>query len=286
MVNSAALANAITNAAAGSSVTVAPGAYDLPAAIPAGVSISGAGMGETKLTAPATPSGNQKTGLVVKESGVTISNATITGSSDITSDEYCGVVDVREGGTTLESVEIVNRASWASGVVINRGVDAGETVTMKNSKLNVYYRAFYVVDNANGTIEINNCDITGSIYALNVNSASSQELVIKCTNSKLHGWSSYGKIKSASFENVEFSKGTSDYDYLRPYANTTLKNCTFDDGFKMGAGTTGFTITIEDCTYNGTLLTAANVENLMLDSDNLNELKGCMITVNGTTVTL
>ena len=52
VVNSAALANAITNAAAGSSVTVAPGAYDLPAAIPAGVSISGAGMGETKLTAP------------------------------------------------------------------------------------------------------------------------------------------------------------------------------------------------------------------------------------------
>ncbi|MBD9206581.1 MAG: hypothetical protein EGQ40_02045 [Clostridiales bacterium] len=286
VVNSAALANAITNAAAGSSVTVAPGAYDLPAAIPAGVSISGAGMGETKLTAPATPSGNQKTGLVVKESGVTISNATITGSSDITPNEYCGVVDVREGGTTLESVEIVNRASWASGVVINRGVDAGETVTMKNSKLNVYYRAFYVVDNANGTIEIDNCDITGSIYALNVNSASSQELVIKCTNSKLHGWSSYGEIKSASFENVEFSKGASQYDYLRPYANTTLKNCTFDDGFKMGAGTTGFTITIEDCTYNGTLLTAANVENLMLDSDNLNELKGCTITVNGTTVTL
>ena len=287
VVNSAALADAITNAAAGSSVTVAPGAYDLPAAIPAGVSISGAGMGETKLTAPATPSGNnKKTGLVVKESDVTISNATITGNSDITSNEYCGVVDVREGGTTLESVEIINRASWASGIVINSGVDAGETVTMKNSKLNVYYRAFYIVDGANGTIEIDNCDITGSIYALNVNSANSQDLVIKCTNSKLHGWSSYGEIKSASFENVEFSKGASDYDYLRPYADTTLKNCTFDDGFKMGAGTTGFAITIEDCTYNGTLLTADNVKSLMLDSGNLNELKGCTITVNGVTVTL
>ena len=288
VVNSAALADAITNATAGSSVTVAPGSYNLPDAIPAGVSISGAGMGETKLTAPATPSwGNQKTGLVVKESGVTISNATITGHSDITSDMYCGVVDVREGGTTLENVEIVNRASDASGVVINRGVDAGETVTMKNSKLNVYYRAFYIVDGANGTIEIDNCDITGSIYALNVNSANSQDLVIKCTNSKLHGWSSYGEIKSASFENVEFSKGASSYDYLRPYADTTLKNCTFDSAFKMGAGeTTGFTITIEDCTYNGTPLTAANVKDLMLDNDDLNNLKVCTITVNGTTVTL
>ena len=212
VVNSAALADAIKNAAAGSSVTVAPGAYELPDTIPAGVSISGAGVGETKLTVPATPSGNQKTGLVVKESDVTISNATITGNSDITSDMYCGVVDVREGGTTLENVEIVNRTSQASGIVINRGVDEGETVTMKNSKLNVYYRAFYVVDGANGTIEIDNCDITGSVYALNVNSANSQDLVIKCTNSKLHGWSSYGEIKSASFENVEFSKGASSYD--------------------------------------------------------------------------
>ena len=74
---------------------------------------------------------------------------------------------------------------------------------------------------------------------------------------------------------------------LRPYADTTLKNCTFDDGFKMGAGeTTGFTITIEDCTYNGTLLTAANVKDLMFDNDDLNNLKVCTITVNGATVTL
>ena len=283
------LENAIAAVETGKSakVELREGTYNLPTAIPASVSISGAGMGETQLTAPATPSwGNQKTGLMVKESGVTISNATITGHSDITSNMYCGVVDVREGGTTLESVEIVNQTSEASGIVINSGVDAGETVTMKNSKLNVYYRAFYIVDGANGTIEIDNCDITGSLYAINVNSASSQDLVIKCTNSKLHGWSSYSEIKSASFENVEFSKGASDYDYLRPYADTTLKNCTFDDGFKMGAGTTGFTITIEDCTYNGMPLTAANVKSLMLDSGNLNELKGCMITVNGATVTL
>ena len=283
------LENAIAAVETGKSakVELREGTYNLPTAIPASVSISGAGMGETQLTAPATPSwGNQKTGLMVKESGVTISNATITGHSDITSNMYCGVVDVREGGTTLESVEIVNQTSEASGIVINSGVDAGETVTMKNSKLNVYYRAFYIVDGANGTIEIDNCDITGSIYAINVNSASSQDLVIKCTNSKLHGWSSYGKIKSASFENVEFSKGASDYDYLRPYADTTLKNCTFDDGFKMGAGTTGFAITIEDCTYNGTLLTADNVESLMFDSDDLSMLQGCTITVNGATVTL
>ena len=53
----------------------------------------------------------------------------------------------------------------------------------------------------------------------------------------------------------------------------------------MGAGTTGFTITIEDCTYGGTPLTAANVAK-MFDTDDLSNLKGCTIAVNGTTVTL
>ena len=287
VMNSTGLSNALNEAEEGSTVVVASGEYELPSTgIPAGVSVSGAGMGKTNLTAPATKSGNQKTGLVVDKPGVTVSNATITGHADITSDMYCGLLDIRKDGTVLDGVEIVNRTSLASGVVIKSGVGVGETVTMKNSKLNVYYRAFYIVDGANGTIEIDNCDITGSVYALNVNSANSQDLVIKCTNSKLHGWSSYGDIKSASFENVEFSKGASEYDYLRPYADTTLKNCTFDNGFMMGAGKTGFTITIEDCTYNGTVLTAANVCDLMFDTDDLDNLKGCTITVNGVNVVL
>ena len=287
VMNSTGLSNALNEAEEGSTVVVASGEYELPSTgIPAGVSVSGAGMGKTNLTAPATKSGNQKTGLVVDKPGVTVSNATITGHADITSDMYCGLLDIRKDGTVLDGVEIVNRTSLASGVVIKSGVGVGETVTMKNSKLNVYYRAFYIVDGANGTIEIDNCDITGSVYALNVNSANSQDLVIKCTNSKLHGWSSYGDIKSASFENVEFSKGASEYDYLRPYADTTLKNCTFDSSFKMGAGKAGFTITIEDCTYNGTVLTADNVRDLMFDSDDLENLKGCTITVNGENVVL
>ena len=285
--NNAGLSDALNEAGEGSTVVIASGEYALPSTgIPAGVAISGEGMGKTNLTVPATKSGNRTTGLIVNKPGVSVSNATITGHGDITSDMYSGLLDIREGGTILDNVEIVNRTSQASGVVINSGVSKGKTVTMKNSKLNVYYRAFFVADGANGTIEIDNCDITGSIYALNVNSGNSQNLVIKCTNSKLHGWSSYGEIKSASFENVEFSKGASNYDYLRPYADTTLKNCTFDNAFKMGAGKAGFTITIEDCTYNGTVLTATNVRDLLFDSDDLSNLKGCTITVNGVSVVL
>ena len=279
------LADAITNAEAGDVVTVAAGVYDI-ANIAAGVTISGAGADKTELKAPATDSGSQKTGLVVNEQDVTISNVKITGNPEITSDMYCGVVDVREGGTMLENVNVISKGTLASGIVIKNGVGDGETVTARNCKLDVDYRAFYIVDGANGTIVIDNCDITGQIYALNVNSASSQNLVLQIKNSKLHGWSSYGEIKSASFENVEFSKGESDYDYLRPYADTVLKNCTFDAGFLMGAGKGGFTITLDGCTKNGTPITANNIQNTLLDSTDLQNLKGCTIIVDGAVVTL
>ena len=95
------------------------------------------------------------------------------------------------------------------------------------------------------------------------------------------------KIKEAIFENTEFSKGTSSYDYLRPYADTTLTNCTFDSGFLMGAGrTTGFTITLNNCVKNGVAVTAENVQSLLLDADDMSNLSGCTIIVNGVTVTL
>ena len=283
--SSEALSEALDNLSAGGTVTVAPGAYEMTAAsLPQGATLTGSGMGKTKLTAPATASGSKKTGLVLSQPGVTVSNVTLQGNPEMTSDMYYGVVDIREGGTTLENVEIVNRGTLASGIVFNRGIDAGDTVTVKNLKLNVYHRAFFIADNVNGTIEVDGADITGTVYALDVNSNSSQDLVLKFTNSKLHGWSSYGKIKSATFEKVEFSKGESDYDYLRPYADTVLKNCAFDAEFRMGAGTTGFTISIENSTFNGVRITAQNVKN-MLDLDDRANLSGCTILVNGEAVT-
>ncbi len=283
------LAEAIAGAEEGSVVTLASGTYALSAGstIGKGVTIAGNGADKTTVNVPATPSGtgNNKTGLVVDKNNVTISNVTISGNSEITSDEYYGVIDIREGGTTLDNVSISRSYSNASCVVIKRGVDSGETVTLKNSTLKGGFKTIDIVDGANGTVIIDNCDITG-IYTFNVNSASSQDLTVKVTDSKLHGWTSYGTIKEAVFENTEFSKGTSSYDYLRPYAKTTLTDCTFDSEFLIGSGTTGFTITLNNCVKNGVAVTADNVQSLLLDMDDVTNLRGCTIIVNGTTVTL
>ena len=279
------LAEAITTVGSGSVITLTSGTFSLPeTGINEGVTIAGNGADNTTVKVPATPSGANKTGLVVDKENVTISNVTISGNSEITSNEYFGVIDIREGGTTLDNVSI-STSSSASCVVIKNGVGSGETVTLANSTFKGGFKTIDIVDGANGTVIIDNCDITG-IYTFNVNSASSQDLTIKVTDSKLHGWTSYGRIKEAVFENTEFSKGSSNYDYLRPYADTTLTNCTFDSGFLMGAGTTGFTITLNNCVKNGVAVTAENVQSLLLDADDMSNLSGCTIIVNGVTVTL
>ena len=285
--NSADLVDAIANAEEGSIVPLASGNFLLSAEqqVAKGVTIAGNGPSATTITTSTTPSGTDKTGLVINKQNVTIKDTKISGSAAITSNEYYGVIDIREGGTTLDNVSISRSYSNASCVVIKRGVDSGETVTLKNSTFKGGFKTIDIVDGANGTVVTANCEITG-IYTFNVNSASSQDLTIKVTDSKLHGWTSYGRIKEAVFTNTEFSKGTSSYDYLRPYADTTLTDCTFDSEFLMGAGTTGFTIRLNNCVKNGVAVTAENVQSLLLDVDDMSNLRGCIIIVNGTTVTL
>lgn len=285
--NSAELTGAITNAAAGSVVTLTPGEFRLNEGqqIGEGVTIAGNGPDNTTITTSTASSGTKKTGLVIDSQNVTIKDVKINGSVAISSNEYCGVIDIREGGTTLDNVSISRSLSNASCVVIKGGVDSGETVTLKNSTFKGGFKTIDIVDGANGTVVIDKCEITG-IYTFNVNSASSQDLTIKVSDSKLHGWTSYGRIKEAVFVNTEFSKGTSAYDYIRPYADTTLTDCTFDSELRMGAGTTGFTITLNNCVKDGVAVTAENVQSLLLDADDIVNLRGCTIIVNGITASL
>lgn len=286
VVDSAELANKLTEAKPGDTVVLASGSFDLPVAIGAGVTISGSSAENTSLKVPATVSGANKTGFVVNQSDVVIRNVTIVGNSNITGNEYCGVIDIKEGGTILDGVSFESVPYGTCAVVVNNGVGAGESVTITNTTISGGFKPINIVDGANGTVNIDNTEITGT-YTFNVNSASSQNLVINVTGSKLHGWTSYGDIQSASFTDTEFSKGGSAYNFLRPYADTTLTNCTFDETFTIGAGATGKTYTINNCTKNGTKITAANVQSLLLemtDSDGSN-LTGCTIIVDGTSVT-
>lgn len=284
---SAALNTALATATSGDVVTLSSGTYTLDSGttIAEGVTIQGGGTDNTTIVVPATTSGSNTTGLVIENEGVTISDVTLEANSSITSNNYCGVVAIKSGDVTLDNVEITVTNSAASAVVIS-SFDSG-TVTISNSTISVKSRAIFIVDGADGTVVIDNCDITG-IYTFNVNSASSTNLVMIVKDSALHGWTSYGVIASATFTNTEFSKGSSSYDYLRPYSDTTLESCTFDSSFLMGCGTTGFTITITDCSQEGTTITVDNLVGTIVDetdSPDYGYMQSCTVIINGTQIT-
>ena len=76
------------------------------------------------------------------------------------------------------------------------------------------------------------------------------------------------------------------YEYLRPYSETELTNCEFSsDAYQLNAGgSDAYTITLTNCTKNGTSITPENGVSLLLDTEDWN-VKATLI-VNGTTVVL
>ena len=83
-------------------------------------------------------------------------------------------------------------------------------------------------------------------------------------------------MKYCGFENVNFTVGSfyaapatqysnNDNGTLRPYGNTTLRNCNFAENYWIDMQmlkSKGNTIKFENCTYNGTLITKDNISTL------------------------
>ncbi len=140
-----------------------------------------------------------------------------------------------------------------------------------------------------GNSSIENCVLDVSGYTFNIDAVEANStLTIK--NSTLNGWTSY---TSGNYE-VSFTDcklGLNTYEYLRPYAKTTLTNCEFTSkNYKLNASGTGtYTITLTNCTKNGTEITAENVQELLLDigtTDKVTWNQHVTLIVNGTTVAI
>ncbi len=116
--------------------------------------------------------------------------------------------------------------------------------------------------NGEGTVTIDNVIIKNVTYTLNDDA---KVKTIKVSNSTLEGWTSYNPGTTATFENVSFEKGK--YATLRPHGFATLINCNFEEGFVLDLSklAEGKTVTIENCYYNGQLVTDANLNLLAKD---------------------
>lgn len=132
--------------------------------------------------------------------------------------------------------------------VENMTIDGGNYTTTDGKGL----RGIYITKG--GEYNVNNVVVKNVTYAINVNTTEAVTLNVK--NSTLEGWTSYGGSTTASFENVAFTCGT--YANFRPYSATTLTNCTFEAGFQIDFTALNGELTLVNCKYGDTVLTAEN----------------------------
>ena len=269
------LKDAIGSATDGSTVVVTSGEYTLsdPAAtskteIPAGVTIAGAGKDNTKLNV-----NNDK----IAKDNVTLKDMTIKGSG---SQGTGGTLNINGNNTTIENVDYKGDGNIA--VAVSTG--AGNTgTTFRGTKITNAFRGIQFWS-LSGDSVIDNCELDVAGYTFNIDAAVADS-TLTITDSTLNGWTSYTSgIKLVTFENCKL--GLNAYQYLRPYSETKLVNCDFTSGgYQLNAGgSDAYTITLTNCTKNGTPITAENVKTLLLDTDDWNT--NAILIVNGVSVSV
>lgn len=156
--------------------------------------------------------------------------------------------------TKLEESVILTEAPANEALALNvefvqsATLDGGNFRTTDNKPV----RGLYYTKG--GVYNVNNVTVQNVTYALNV--STTEPVVLNVSNSTLEGWTSFGDTTDATFNNVKFIKGQ--YGNFKPYASTTLTNCSFVGDFMIDFTSLNGVITFKNCTYNGVKLTAAN----------------------------
>ena len=270
VISNADFADAIENADAGSVVDLASGTFQLPSnSIPAGVTITGAGKENSVL---------QVNKSSITSNDVTIKNIAIKGSG---ASGTSGSLNISGNNTTIENVNYRGQAGKIA-IAVSTG-DSNSGTVIKDTKITNAFRGIQFW-RLSGNSVIDNCVLDISGYTFNIDAvAPNSTLTVK--DSTLNGWTSYTSgIELVTFDNCKFGLHT--YEYLRPYSNTVLTDCEFTSAdYQLNAGgSDAYTITLNNCTKNGTAITAGNVVSLLLDTEDWNSY--VTLIVNGVTVTV
>ena len=233
-----------------------------------GNSATVAGAGRDKTTVSADK-------MNVNKNNVTIKDMTIKGSGSAGTG---GTLNVNGNNTTIENVDYQGDGNIA--ITVSTGATNTGTI-FRGTKITNAFRGIQFWG-LSGDSLIDDCVLDVAGYTFNIDSAvAGSTLMIK--DSTLNGWTSYTSgIKLVTFENCKLGLNT--YEYLRPYSETVIKDCEFTSaGYQLNAGgSDAYTITITNCTKNGTKITAENVKTLLLDMDDWNT--NVTLIVDGVTV--
>lgn len=236
-----------------------------------GNSATVAGAGKDKTTVSADK-------MNVNNNNVTIKDMTIKGQTPESND---GSLKVGGKNTTVENVKLVG--SGFNGDT--KGISVtGDSFVLRNSHISNAFRGIIFWDNIGGNNLIDNCVIENVVYTFNINASTVKPgTTLTVKDSTLNGWTSYaGCMSHVTFEECNLGRSNR-YAYLVAYADSTFIGCTFNDGYRVAAGSTGKTLTFTNCKLgDGTVITAENFAEKLGDVDA--DLKSCTVIVNGVTV--
>lgn len=225
---------------------------------------------------------------------------TLTGTSKTYTGTGGSIIAIH---ASADAVEIAENLQKGENVTLNADVTINATLTLKGGILDGAGNTLsnstktYVVNVDNGGIVKNltvdsgsrgfvgtdiaadlvmdNVHISGVGYPINIQATPNYTAAHKLTvtNSTLIGWTSYTGLVSAEFTNCTFGIGTYYQNAtspawdgnLKPYVSTTLKNCSFENGFNIDltALKDGEKVTFDQCKVGVTVITADNFATLL-----------------------
>ena len=155
--------------------------------------------------------------------------------------------------------------TWDSGINTTGGLIKNLTVTGS-------FRGIFINHNSTHSqpVVLENVIIDGTTYTISCDQGMNQTLI--ATNCTFNGWTSYAAtLGNAKFVNCTFGEGNG-YAFCRPYAPTEFVGCVFEAGYEMDPLAA---VSFENCTLDGEVLTASNVEKLVTyNSGNIDKVNG------------
>ncbi|MBQ2264552.1 MAG: hypothetical protein II341_04025 [Oscillospiraceae bacterium] len=156
-----------------------------------------------------------------------------------------------------------------AGIVPQDGVAINGVTIVDNSDDATNLRALYngekKADYVTKDMVITDSYLDGT-YAMNVYAVADSGAKLIVTDTTLKGWVSYDGFASASFTDCRFDMNSSKefYKTVRPYAETTLTNCDFAEGYEFWLDKlNGEKITLKNCTLNGEKIISADQLNIV-----------------------
>ena len=205
--------------------------------------------------APVTLTRDVKTVATIQATDLAGADKTIEADFSATKSEY--IVHGKQGGL-IENVTIIGSNKRNIADKVQRGI---------------------FLSNITGDVTINKVNISDVAYTINTGGNIAADKKLTVTESELEGWTSPASFAEVHFSKCNFTIGTyygtaagADPSWngcFRAATTTVLKDCTFEKGFYISLATmvAGKTLTLENCSVDGVVLTAENIAEYLNESE-------------------